>query len=157
MTLLMSRPQTWWPYSNQGTYTTNTHRNKSEDNNSLFLIGQIPYWFPARNSLRLWTNSEAAKAQGTSVVRNLMVTVVSKFTSTADCALTSIGHQYHSTSEYGNNVYHKFLKITGKQSSNQHQARRNRPQTCCGENSPSKWLRYATPWWLDHAPFITTM
>ena len=31
--------------------------------------------------------------------------------------------------------YCKFLKITGKQSSNQHQARRNRPQTCCGEYS----------------------
>ncbi len=29
---------------------------------------------------RLWSNSEAAKAQGTSVVRNLMVTVVSKLT-----------------------------------------------------------------------------
>ncbi len=28
-------------------------------------------------------------------------------------------------------MYHKFLKIARKQSSNQHQARRNHPQTCC--------------------------
>ncbi len=31
--------------------------------------------------------------------------------------------------------YFKFVKITVKQSSNQHQARRNCPQTCCGEYS----------------------
>ncbi len=61
---------------------------------SLFLIGQIPYWFPAWNyasSLWLWSNSEAAKVQGTSVVQNLMVTVVSKLTATADCVMTSVG------------------------------------------------------------------
>ncbi len=28
-------------------------------------------------------------------------------------------------------MYHKFQKIAGKQPSNQHQARRNHPQTCC--------------------------